>query len=96
LQLSVGNVLVRDRSAIYFQRSILHASVPHNDAPLFNFVSKTNFCVFRDLKKKWGGGNSPDAFLMDTWDAWNAWDTSAYVNLLEFNNLLGFENLLGF
>jgi hypothetical protein len=44
LQMSVGNVLLRDRSTIYFQRS-LHGSVPHNDAPLFDFVSKTNFCV---------------------------------------------------
>ncbi len=34
LQMGVGNVLVRDRSTIYFQRS-LHGSVPHNDAPLF-------------------------------------------------------------
>ena len=44
LQISVGNVMARDRSAIFFQRS-LRGSAPHNEAPLFDFVSKRYFCV---------------------------------------------------
>jgi hypothetical protein len=38
LHVNVGNVLIRDRSTIYFQRS-LHGSIPNNVASLFDFVS---------------------------------------------------------